>query len=231
MIALISSCIDPFGGQSSSRSFIPVATRLQQTRLTIDQLGKQPFSGVWLLDNSVAFDPEWTRGTPVRARHFPQYQFSNKGINELLMLLSVLTELPEETPIFKISGRYRLTADFVPVMAGGIDFKVKGYDYAAKCGTISTRGYWVANKKIYETFLVQTLREVFVYPHRTVGLRSAWINLREIVRPVTSPRQETAIEFAAARVLKINSYRVELSRVMGIEGTVAGFEGEEMIRE
>ncbi|MDB5145714.1 MAG: hypothetical protein JWQ66_4427 [Mucilaginibacter sp.] len=235
MIALITSCINPVEKNLQvKRSHLNVDQRITQTIHTINKLADLPFSKVYLLDNSLSFDfnrlAGKVAGKPV-IRHLQQYQFTNKGVNELLLLLSAITELPDDESIFKISGRYYPNENFVCDLNKGCDFKFKDYDFYSKRGTVSTRAYFVKNKLIYEEFLLACLTEVFSYPKRIMGPRSAFSALKQMVIPEISGESNTSIEFATARVLKGLRYRTQLMETIGIEGQIAGFEKFEIIKE
>lgn len=235
MIALVTSCINPFKQQSDlSKSYIDTEQRLNQTIATLNKLAAYDFNKIYLLDNSQSFD--FSLGLAetsafLSVKHYQQYQFNNKGINELLLLLAILDELPDDEIIFKISGRYYPNEKFICRLADGFDFKFKQYHFKSKKGAISTRGYFIRNKKVYEDFLLKCLNEVFAYPKRIVGLRSALNALNEIIKPLISAEYNTSIEFAAARVLKANAYKAELVDTIGIEGQIAGFKTLDLIKE
>jgi hypothetical protein len=234
MIALITSCIDPVKERSAPiKSFFNTEERLGQTIHSINKLKTFPFRKIYLLDNSYKFDfPALADEVDgVLLRHFRQYQFGNKGINELLLLLAILEELPENEEIFKISGRYYPDENFVCQLDKGFDFKFKGYHFPSKKGTVSTRAYFVKNKAIYEQFLLKCLGETFSYTKRMVGLRSMIDALKQTIKPVLSSESNTAIEFAAARVLKSDGYKVKLTDRIGVEGQIAGFKNQERIKE
>jgi hypothetical protein len=235
MIALITSCIDPFNRLDQSvKSFIGTEERFEQTINTIKKLEGLPFRQLYLLDNSPVFDFSRLSGRvdgELAIRQIKQYQFANKGINELLLLLAVVDELPANEPLFKISGRYFPNGHFICEIGKGYDFKVRPYDFSSRTGTISTRGYWVANKTIYKEFLLKCLNEAFIYPQRMVGLRSVWQSVKQVLKPEIPVQPFTAIEFAAARVLKNSSHKVQFTDEMGIEGIIAGFGERKLIRE
>ncbi len=235
MIAIVTSCIRPpekVDGQT--RNFVPVAEREEQTIRTISRLIDLGISRIILADNSEEYDfsrlrvlfPEKLEIASIR-----QYQFKNKGINELLLLLAVLPRVPADTPILKISGRYYPNTHFVPAMDENADLKVKAFFLERRTGLISTRAYMVRNKAVYEPFLLDCLNELFVYPYRVVGLKSAWKWLREVLSPGATQPLNTSVEFAAARVIKQRKLRCQQVARMGIQGTIAGFETLEPIDE
>jgi hypothetical protein len=235
MIALISSCINPFNpADGTVKSFVNFDDRLKQTIHTIETLNAYTLNRIYLLDNSYDYDYAELTGlfeNKLKIVNFKQYQFTNKGINELLMLLAIVDELPDNEPIFKISGRYYPNQYFNCAIADGYDFRIVANDLYSKKGTISTRAYFAANKIIYKEFLLRCLNEVFIYPQRVVGFRSALNAIKQILKPSTLTQSNTSIEFASARVLKSGKYRLQLTDKMGIEGKIAGFEQADTISE
>lgn len=234
MIAIVSSCIKPFQSGNQRKSHFSVADREMQTLFTLEKLEAYRFSRIILVDNSVDFDFSHIKKKfeNVEVVHIKQYQFENKGVNELLMLLALVDELPDNEPILKISGRYYPNDGFAANIGTAIDFKVRGYDFESKRGSISTRAYFVRNKQLYKDFLLKTFNEVFLYPGRIVGLRSF---IKAIVtslrKPVFFPNFNASIEFSAARVLKNGNYALDVTDTIGIQGEIAGFEGAEKIVE
>lgn len=232
MIAVITSCIHPKQSENI-RSFVPIRERIEQTLYSIERLKAIGFKQIIIVDNSyeIDFNSILSIHNDIKLIHVRQYQFSNKGINELLMLLTSLDEIPDDTPIFKISGRYYPNELFNSEFNSEFDFKVRSYNFHEKRGTISTRGYFVKNKEIYEDFLLKMLNEVFVYQSRIVGWRSLKIQLKNIFYPIFSEKSNISIEFAGARILKNSDYKIELVETMGIQGQVAGFKNLMEINE
>lgn len=235
MTAIITSCINPITVfDEKIKSYLNTGERFEQTINTIERLKKYPFNKIYLLDNSHHFDFNALSSKfkdNLIINHFHQYQFENKGINELLLILAIIDQLPDNEPIFKISGRYYPNENFECNIGKGYDFKIRTYDFHSKRGTISTRAYFVANKIIYKKFLLMCLQEVFCYPIRIVGIGSAINAVKQIFKPIITTENYTAIEFAAARVLKQSFNKLEFVNTIGIEGKIAGFEQLEKICE
>lgn len=232
MIAVITSCIHPKQSENI-RSFVPLTERIEQTLYSIERLKAIGFKQIILVDNSYEIDFSRIKlaHKDIKIIHVQQYQFTNKGVNELLMLLTILDQIPNDTPIFKISGRYFPNEAFNFEFNNEFDFKIRPYNFLERRGTISTRGYFVKNKEIYEDFLLKTLNEVFIYQSRFVGWGSSKIQFKNIFSPIFSKKLNTSIEFAAARVLKNSNYKLELIDTIGIEGQIAGFENLTAINE
>ncbi len=233
MIAVITSCINPKKIFSTTRSFFPLAERELQTINTLEKLKSVGFKQIILADNSDEYDFSSLGSAidDVTIIHLKQYQFANKGINEILILLSILDYIPADTKIFKISGRYFPTTYFKLEMNDEDDFKVNGFDFDGKNPSISTRGYFVRNKMLYEEFLLACLNEIYSYPYRIVGLRSFWRFITEFIKPKLKTSSNISVEFAAARVLKNKNYKINLMEKIGIEGRVAGFQELNHIEE
>lgn len=229
MIAVVTSTIKPAEG----KSYYSYTQRVEQTIATLQSLRQAGFDEIYLVDNSPQLDIDSLRlllkeYAQVHIFHTNQYQFNNKGINELLMLLYICSHLPADQSIFKISGRYTANAAFRKPEF--LDMAVKGYHFSNKTGTISTRGYWVNNAVLFEDFLNATLREVFAYPERIVGLGSLIYKVKNIFGTQAKPLN-ISIEFAAANVLKCSKYKVSFLKELNIEGFVAGSDREEKIIE
>lgn len=235
MIAIVTSCINPvIAIDNALRSHISLKEREEQTVKGLIKLIETGFKQIIIVDNSAqAYDFSTIKALSnnISVIQLKQFQFQNKGINELLMLLTVLDELPEDETIFKISARYLPNHNFICELSSSDDFKIKGYNFEQKRGTISTRAYFVKNKTIYKDFLLQTLNEVFLYPQRIVGIRSLVNLFSSIFRPQFTPLFNTSIEFAGARVLKNSKYRIKSVDRIGVEGLVAGSDLNSIIEE
>ncbi|MFA6276968.1 MAG: hypothetical protein WC622_09475 [Pedobacter sp.] len=233
MIAIVTSCIHPKEMSTITRSFFSLEERELQTIHTLNRLKEVGFKQIILADNSFDYDFSRLKSAVdnVKIIHLKQYQFLNKSINEILILLAVMDEIPENTKIFKISGRYFPSENFSMEMNQAIDFKVKGFEFDTKKAVITTRGYFVRNKEIYEEFLLYCLNEIYSYPYRVVGLGSLIKFIKEFFSASLKKIPTVSIEFAAARALKKGHYTYELSDNLHIEGQIAGLESKELIKE
>jgi hypothetical protein len=232
MIAIVTSCIKPIEPNGLIKSFVSLEERCRQTIYTLQRIKEVGFEQIILADNSDGYD--YSQLGPaidgVKIIQFRQYQFPNKGINEILMLLSALDEIPTNIPIFKISGRYFPTENFLPRMDLSTDFKVRG-GFKGKVPTISTRAYFVRNKQIYEDFLLYCLNETYSYNYRIVGFRSLFNFVMEFFRPSLRKESHIAIEFAGGRVLKKGHFTYERVERLHIKGQIAGIKGQQLIEE
>lgn len=233
MIAVVTSCLIPVQpAGAATRSFVPAGERLAQTQKTVSALSAAGFTRIILADNSPLPTPNAATGFPaVEWIWLKQYQFENKGLNELLMLLAVLDRLPEDEPIFKISARYYPDPGFQASIGPGFDFRMRVYHRLSRRETVSTRAYFVRNKHIFEDFLLRTLNETFRYPDRAIGLRGLRRAVAELFTPSLSTVTTTAIELAAARVIRRANYTVQECDPIGICGIVAGSEKLEKLCE
>lgn len=233
MIAIVTSCIHPKEMPNITRSFFTLEEREQQTIHTLKRLREVGFKQIILADNSFDYDFSKLKLliNDVQVIHLKQYQFTNKSINEILILLSVLDQVPADTKIFKISGRYFPAESFMMEMPETVDFKVKGFEFDTKKAVITTRGYFVRNKAIYEEFLLNCLNEIYSYPYRVVGLGSLLKFIKEFIKPSLKKMPNVSVEFAAARTLKNGHFSYQLTDHLHIEGQIAGLESKELIKE
>lgn len=233
MIAIVTSCIHPKEFSNFTRSYFSLPEREEQTIQTLIRLKEVGFKHIILADNS--FDYDFSRlGSAlegVQVVHLKQYQFANKSINEILILLSVIDQIPDHMPIFKISGRYFPSENFKFSLSDGFDFAVKGFEFDTKNAVITTRGYFVRNKVLYEDFLLYCLNEIYSYPYRIVGIRSFLRFITEFLKPSLKKISTISVEFAAARTLKNGNFKYELIDTLHIEGQIAGLESKELIKE
>ena len=232
MIAVVTSTVKPADGINAG--LYSYENRLLQTKKTLTQLQQHGFEAIYMIDNSPSLDQSvllkiFADFNTVKFYHVVQYQFANKGINELLMLLYISDKVVPNVPVFKISGRYSPTSLFNTHPFA--DFAVKGYDFYSRSGVISTRGYWVKDAGTLQRFLLSCLQEIFAYPQRITGIRS-FINkaCRAFFNKKFSP-VNISVEFAAANVLKKEKYKVTQVTHMGIEGMVAGSDKLEQLTE
>jgi hypothetical protein len=228
MIALVSSTIKP--STKVGVSLYSYEERLEQTKLTITRLTEHGFTEIFLIDNSHELDQQQLEKllpgfNNLKVYHIRHYQFTNKGLNELLMLLYLTDVIPLNRQIFKISGRYYPVEGFQK--PDFIDFAVKWYDPDKKLGAVSTRGYWIKDAQTLQQFLLRCLQEWSVYSYRITGPVSL---AKRLIKKNTEPLN-ISIELAAANVFRIFRYKVTLLENIGIEGLVAGVGHYEKISE
>jgi hypothetical protein len=226
LIAVISSTIFPGDAPTNggaSRSVYTADERLHQTCLTVSSLRAIGLTEIHLADNS---GNNWVEGTerrlgPATVHRFAHYQFHNKGIAELYLLLEMLDRLPADSPILKISGRYALRRNITDQL-GNADVAAKWYGGNR---TISTRCYMVQNTRVYRSFLEDTLNEVYGDAARFRGPRSLMRIVRNSIfasadaNPYFDP--PVSIECAAARALLRKKYTINRMTDLALEGEIA----------
>lgn len=224
MVAFITSTIyPPSATYQNAISPYSNSERLLQTIETVQSLKKSGISKIILIDNSESKYQDIIKShfTDTILISINQYQFKNRGLTEILMLLCALSqiELKEDEPILKISGRYLLTGEITSINA---DFKFKGYNYKNNTGTVSTRCYLVKNKEVYIKLLKLALSEIYRYSLRSVGIRSVLAYLYQLIRPSSIDEPTMSIEMAICKVLKYHKYEVEIVEKIGVEGYIGG---------
>lgn len=223
MIALITSTLLVNGAYS----FFSNDERLAQTIKTIEILDRLNFSRIYLFDNSLQpanCELLLAFSSKLEIFHTPQYTFKNKGLSEVLLVLNNLQHLPNDTPLFKISGRYYPTLDFVmPDFSDhpGADFIGTGKILNETPPFVSTRAYFVKNKRIFETMLVTAMEEMLAYSRSIHGIRSLYEGIVLYFRPYVGTKYQLSLEQAFGQVLKA-SKKFHLLELIGIEGYIAG---------
>lgn len=224
MVALVSSTVfppeEPVYGEVRSR--FDHEARLRQTIETVRSLQRVGISEIYVADNS---GRAWQQAAatelePARVFVFDQFPFHNKGISEAYLLLRVLSEIPKDQAIMKISGRYKLVDS--PPELGDADFAVK---FSKDNRSVSTRAYLVRNRCLFEQLVKATLQEIFCYGSRIVGPRSLIRVLRNTFSPLDNSYcyydPSIGLELAVANVLRRAQWRVRRLPVLGIQGEIA----------
>lgn len=224
MIALVSSTIFPLPATKDTlyRQTVPPQERLAQTVKTVDSLVKQGFEDIFIFDNS-GFNWELDDEIllkPANVIKFTSYQFVNKSISEIYMLLSGLPALPDNEPIFKISGRYQLTQVIETNQMEDYDFLGQICD---KSNSITTRGYYVKNKKVLEEILLGALNYIYAYSHMVVGPRS----LIQVIQNAFFLNQnnnffDPTISIEQGMYVALKKFKVKPIEKLHIKGLMAG---------
>lgn len=225
MFAVISSTIFPSPSLTStgqSRSSLSPDQRLSQTRETIESLLEFGISDIFVADNS---GDRWRPGAEdilspakIHVMH-SAYEFDNKGISELMLLLQLAPFLPDGVPLIKISGRYRLVGR-PPDVDGNWDVAGRIYR-SSKPINISTRLYYARNSAIFSSLLKDTLRECFAYSGRAVGLRSAARIVKNLFSPnLDFPYEQPMVPIESAMAFVILARRLKLRELanLGVRG-------------
>jgi hypothetical protein len=234
MIALITSALNPPTG----KSYFSFQERVQQTQKTLLKLNEFRFEEIMLFDNSELLNQQQLevllKDFPlIKSYHSRQYLFKNKGLTEALLILNNLHYIPDNKPIFKISGRYYPTENFrLPDIKifDTYDFVGIGTDFDKRNSGFSTRGYYVKNKQVLESTLVLVIEEILSYANGIHGINSFWQWLLKSVKPVIGVTYQLSLEQAFARVLKHQKNFLLLNK-LHIEGYVAGSDFLDFVTE
>ena len=229
MIAVVSSCVAPSSlpSHDGARTTLTPEVRLQHTRSTVDSLlalgVKEIFiadnsAGSWLLDRAAEL-------APAKVIPFAQPPIRNKGIGEMWLLLGVLPHLPENEPILKISGRYRVGPATELKLRDQDDVAGKVYLHG-RVRSLSTRCYLVRNRAVATRLWERTLDEMYAESARIHGPRSLLRILKSSFRPQRDTLRygdptaavETAI-YNAIRYLPLRLHEVAHLDVEGIMGS------------
>lgn len=208
-------------------SFFSPEERAAQTLQTIGRLYEVGFKDIFLFDNSIAdigkFDIQ-NSFKDVKIYHRPQYTFVNKGLNEALMILNNLHELPPGVPIFKISGRYYPSDNFR--LEDYDDFQHKdfigwGKKFDRRASWFSTVAYSVKDKSALEATLVLTIEEMLSYGRGIHGPRSLVKNIKSLFGSNIGVSYTLAVEIALANILKAHQ-NFHLLDKLNVDGYLAG---------
>ena len=234
MIALVTSTLNPGNAYSS---FTP-SERLDQTLHTLEKLYEFGFSHVYFFDNSID-----TTGLAIIAKNYPdvqicygsQYTFNNKGLNESLLILNHIHQLPSGQPIFKISARYYPTRDFNFLLYEGLlkskeIIGIGSHFHGLATACFVTRAYFVKDREFLEDMLLLAVEEMISYSKGVYGIRSFLKALKNIFNPTLGTSYQLSLEQAFARISKKrNSYL--LIDKLNIEGYIAGNAQKEFVSE
>lgn len=230
MVAFVTSTLYP----SSAHSFFSNDERYDQTLHTITRLREVGFEQIFLFDNSIKpVDVNGIKdasGAILQVYQNSQYTFSNKGLNEALLILNTIHHLPSDTLLFKISARYAPTKEFSVVPESELkqlDFAGVGYDFGKKVPVFNTRAYYVKNKAVLETSLVLAIEEMLSYAKGIHGPKSL---INAISRSELGCAYQLSIENALGRIIRLK-LNYKLLNKIGIEGYVAGAQKLDYVTE
>ena len=228
MIAIVSSTIAPSSLPSNDgeRTNIPSTTRLMHTKETIASLLALGVHQIYLADNSPG---HWVREraaelAPAHLLFFEHPPIRNKSIGEIWLLLGALDSLPENEPILKISGRYRVGPDTNLRLRENDDVVGRVYQHGRN-HALSTRGYLMRNRAVAAQLWARTVDEIYADAARIHGPRSLWRIIRNSLNPSgdafrysdPSISLETAT-YRAIRHLSLRLNRIDHLAVQGIIG-------------
>jgi len=230
MIAVITSTITPL----ASFSYFSPQDRLDQTIVTIEKLYEVGFKQVFLIDNSSQDIKKHyleSKYPYLKVWHQEQYAFANKGLNEALLLLNNIHRLPENTSIFKISGRYYPSNAFqLHPMAKETDFIGLGKNFNTRVPWLSTRAYFVKNKTILEEILVLSIEEMISYSKGIHGIRSFGKAIKLIFLKKIGTSFQLSLETAFGMIIR-QKLNFKLVDKLNIEGFIAGSKHQDFITE
>ena len=229
MIAIVSSTVAPsdLPSHDGARTTLTPEVRLEQTQGTIASLVALGAREIFLADNSTS---NWLRDhaaalAPAHILPFSQPPICNKGIGEMWLLLGALPSLPENEPILKISGRYRVGLGTGLRLRDGDDVAGKVYLHG-RLHSLSTRCYLMRDRAVAARLWQRTLDEIYAEQARIHGPRSLLRILLSSLRPGRDTLRygdptaavETAI-YNAIRYLPLRLHEVEHLDVEGILGS------------
>lgn len=229
MIGLISSTISPseLASHDGARTNLDPQTRLVQTIESVASLVKLGFTSIIVADNSANPLSEGDAAllapaTVMRFQHFP---YRNKGIAEAFLLLAATQNLPANTPLMKLSGRYRASRNLAAQLETE-DF-IGRFGRSGRFEDVSTRAYATRDVDFFRRFISGALDEMYAAPWRVVGPRSLLALTRRVLRPKsdTYPYSDpkTSLELACARWLARTSSRIRRVEELGVEGVMGSW--------
>lgn len=233
MISLVTSTVIP-----GTYSYFSPAERYTQTLHTLNSLAEKGFDEIYVFDNSVGelqLDGILkSADQKVKLFQNKQYSFENKGLNEALLILNLIDNLPENTPIFKISGRYYLTEKFnkINFLEKLDDKEILGIceNLNQKIPYFSTRSYLIKNKQVLKEMLILSIEEMIAYGRDAHTISGLVKKIFSFFTPKIGTPFQLSLEQAFARIIKQkNNYA--LVKAMNIEGYVAGSSYQDFISE
>ena len=231
MIAVVSSTVAPsvLPSHDGARTTLSPQTRLEQTRGTVDLLLALGATQIIIADNSPG---EWLRGhagilAPARVLCLSQPPIRNKGIGEMWLLAAALGELPENEPIMKISGRYRVGVGTGLRLGAADDIAARVYRRGSS-QEISTRCYLMRDRGVASRFWERTLDEMYAERSRIAGPRSLVRIVRNSIRPDQdafhySDPNTLSVERAAFKAIRGLGLRLKPVEDLGVEGTLGSW--------
>ena len=231
MIAVVSSTVAPSSqpGHDGARTTLDPELRLEQTQATVSSLVALGATDILIVDNSPG---QWLsdRATvlaPARVISLSHPAFRNKGIGELWLLRAALEALPDNQPILKLSGRYRIGPRTELLLRDEDDIVAKVYR-DGRFGEISTRGYLVRDKSVASRLWMRSLDEVYAERTRIVGPRSLLRIVRNSLRPAedTYPYADPntfSLEQASFRAIRHLGLRLRQVSHLDVTGTLGSW--------
>ena len=237
MIAVVSSTVAPstLPSHDGVRTTLTPEVRLTHTQGTIASLVTLGVREIFVADNSPT---SWLRDraadlAPARVLSFNQPPIRNKGLGEMWLLLSALESLPENEPIMKISGRYRVGPETQLKLREGDDVAGKVYPQG-RDHVLSTRCYLMRNRNVATRLWERTLDELYADAARIHGPRSLWRLLQNSLRPdrdlLRYSDPSLSVETAIHRAIRHLSLRINSVEHLAVEGVLGKWDNA-VIRE
>lgn len=167
VVVVITSTLVPnsksWYGLSSNLVELSVDERCQHTLTTIQSLFDFGFASIYLLDNSIESAPShWVeryKSLGVLFLKIPaKNKFTNnKGLSEIELLLDFLERVKLQSPILKISGRYKLNSINL-LQIGSFDIIGRVFHRRRGFSEFSTKAYMVRNTIVWEAILKEAAR-------------------------------------------------------------------------
>jgi hypothetical protein len=230
MIAVISSTIAPSAlpSHDGARTNLTPQVRLEHTRGTIASLVALGAREIYLADNSAGtwLTDHLATLAPARVLSFNQPPVRNKGIGEMWLLLGALPFLPENEPVLKISGRYRVGPGTGLRLREGDDVAGKVYIHG-RTRSLSTRCYLLRDRTVAARLWERALDEMYAEQARIHGPRS----LLRILRNSLSPHRDgfrysdphSSVEIATHRAIRHLSLRLHEVGRLDVEGILGSW--------
>ncbi len=227
MIAVVSSTIAPseLPSHDGVRTTLTPEVRLEHTKGTIASLVALGVREIFVADNSAS---PWPRDhtaafAPARTLFYSQPPIRNKGIGEMWLLLAALPSLPENEPILKISGRYRVGQDTGLKLRDGDDVAGKVYLHRRE-RSLSTRCYLMRNRAVATRLWERALDEMYAEAARIHGPRSFWRILQSSLFPANDHLRysdpNTALETAIYRAITHLPLRLNAVEHLAVDGVL-----------
>jgi len=230
MIAVVSSTVAPSAlpSHDGARTTLPPEVRLEQTQGTIASLRALGAREIIVADNSAG---PWLRDraaalAPARLLSFSQPPIRNKGIGEMWLLLGALEALPEDEPILKISGRYRIGPGTGLRLRDGDEVAGKVYTHG-RVRSLSTRCYLLRDRAVATRLWKRALDEIYAEQARIHGPRSFLRILRSSLWPGRDRLHygdpTAAVETAIYRAIRHLSLRLNEIEQLDVEGILGSW--------
>jgi hypothetical protein len=230
MIAIVTSTVAPSAlpSHDGPRTTLTPEVRLEQTQGTIAALVALGVREIFVADNSPG---PWLRDraaalAPARILSFSHPPIRNKGIGEMWLLLGALDSLPENEPILKISGRYRVGPGTGLRLREGDDVAGKVYLHG-RVRSLSTRCYLLRDRAVAARLWERTLDEIYAEHARIHGPRSLLRILQSSLRPGRDKFRhsdpDTAVETAIYHAIRHLPLRLHEIDHLDVEGNLGSW--------